>query len=151
MMAPKRVRVRGWLVFVVLILSLATVAGRLFYLQVLQYDRYATIAEQQSRGTLLTLPVRGKIFDRNMHPLAESIDTKSVVMMTAQFDPESQPLRHVSNVLDINLSIFDPDDWQQSRLTYLKRKLSPEELMRTRAGPDSAAETCQTRAFSFGG
>ncbi len=131
MMAPKSVRIRGWFVFSLLILLLGSIVSRLFYLQILQYGRYAEIARKQSQGTLFTLPVRGKVFDRHLHPLAESIDTKSVVMMTAQVDPNSQPLRRVSNMLDINLSRLTPENLHGSRLTYLKRKLTPDELTET--------------------
>ena len=128
MTTPKSVRIRSWFVFTLLMLLLGSVVARLFYLQILQHDRYVEIARKQSRGTLFTLPVRGKVFDRNLHPLAESIDTKSVVMMTAKIDPNSQSLRRVSNVLDINLSQLTPENLQGTRLTYLKRKLMPAEL-----------------------
>lgn len=132
MTSSRAVRLRGWCVFAGLMLVLGAVAGRLFYLQILQHDRYVEIARKQSQGTLFTLPVRGKVFDRNLHPLAESIDTKSVVMLTAQIDTTSQPLQQVSNVLDINLSDLTPENLQGTRLTYLKRKLSPDELTETR-------------------
>lgn len=129
MKAPKPVRIRGWLMFAGLTLLLGSVVVRLFYLQVLQHERYVAIAHEQSQGKLFTLPVRGKIFDRNLHPLAESIDTKSVVMMTSHVDPDSQSLRRVSNVLDINLSHLALENLQGTRLTYLKRKLTPDELI----------------------
>lgn len=132
MVAPKSVRIRGWLVCIMLLLLLGSVIFRLFYLQIIQYDRYVAIAREQSQGKLFTLPVRGKIFDRHLHPLAESIDTKSVVMMTTQVDPDSQSLRRVSDVLDINLTQLTPENLQGTRLTYLKRKLTPDELTDTR-------------------
>lgn len=129
MIAPKKIQRRGWVVFGVLILLLGAVVARLFYLQVVQHDDFVHFAHEQSQGKLLTLPVRGKIFDRAMNPLAESIDTKSVVMLASQFNPESQPLQQVSDILDINLAQIGTGG--NSRLTYLKRKLTPEQLTGT--------------------
>ena len=108
------------------------IISRLFYLQILEHPRYVKLAQDQSQGNLLTLPVRGRIFDRNMHPLAENLDTKSVVMKTARIDPQSESLQRVSYVLDINLEQLERQNLPSTPLTYLKRKLSPEELSRTR-------------------
>jgi cell division protein FtsI (penicillin-binding protein 3) len=127
-MLTKKTRIRMYLASVVVFLFLGVLVCRLFYLQVLHYDKYVKFAQAQSRGNLVTLPVRGKIFDRHMNPLAESIDTKSVVMTTSNFDPNSQSLQKVSNALDISLDKIDSASLPSSRLTYLKRKLNPDEL-----------------------
>jgi len=107
------------------------VMTRLFYLQIVGYEQYVSMAQEQSQGNLLTMPVRGTIFDRNMKVMAESIDTKSVVMMSSKFDPESDSLQRVSDALDISLDRIFSQQSEHARLTYLKRKLSPEELTRT--------------------
>jgi cell division protein FtsI (penicillin-binding protein 3) len=120
-----------WIVFSVLVLLLGATISRLFYLQVLHYEQYVKFAQEQSRGNLLTLPVRGKIFDRNMNPFAESIDTKSVVMTASKFDLDSQSLQEVSHILGINLPSVNAENIRGSHLTYLKRKLTPEELAST--------------------
>ena len=114
-----------------MIVLFLTVVGRLFYLQVLQNAHYVELAQKQSQGNILTLPVRGKIYDRNMNPLAESIDTKSVVMSASKFDPDAESLQRVSDRLDINLERIYSRQSEQTRLTYLKRKLTPEELGET--------------------
>lgn len=128
MVMTKKIRRRMWVVFSVLVLFLGVIVSRLFYLQVLQYDHYVKFAQEQSQGNLLTLPVRGKIFDRNMNPLAESIDTKSVVMAASKLDLNSQSLQEISHVLGINLPMIESENIPGSRLTYLKRKLTPEQL-----------------------
>ena len=131
MAVTKKIRGRICSVFMLLIVCFGIVVGRLCELQVMRYERYARLAAEQSKGNLLTLPVRGKILDRNLHPLAESIDTKSVVVNPAQVDPASQSLQHVSNALDIPLDPFQAP--ATNRLTYLKRQLTPEELTRVQA------------------
>ncbi|GAK55807.1 division-specific transpeptidase, penicillin-binding protein [Candidatus Vecturithrix granuli] len=133
MAATKKIRIRVYVVFLGVILLLGAVSVRLFHLQVLEHSRYIKLAWDQSQGNLLTLPVRGKIFDRNMNPLAESLDTKSVVMRTASFDPKSESLQRVSNVLDISLEKLETQLPTSTQFTYLKRKLSPEELATTQA------------------
>ncbi len=131
MAATRKIRRRVSVVFLLLVLCLGILVTRLFYLQILEYQTYADLAQKQSLGNLLTLPVRGKIFDRNMTALAESIDTKSVVMAASKFDPESQSLQRISDVLDISLDNVRSRSAAANRLTYLKRKLPPEELRRT--------------------
>ena len=131
MAATRKIRNRICVVFAFLVILLAGVITRLFYLQVLDYERYVQLAQEQSRGNLLTLPVRGKIFVRNLNTLAESIDTKSVVMTASKFDPESESLKRVSDVLDISLEHIHSQQGGSTHLTYLKRKLGPEELSST--------------------
>lgn len=128
MSASRNIRRRGWVVFMALIVFLGTIVGRLVYLQIMQYDHYVQLAYEQSQGRLLTLPVRGKIFDRNLQPLAESIDTKSVAMTPSKFDPQSLPVQQVSNLLNISLNSMPPVANPGTRFTYLKRKLTPDEL-----------------------
>lgn len=120
------------MVFLIMFMMFGAISARLFYLQILEHPRYVKLARDQSQGNLLTLPVRGRILDRNGHTLAENLDTKSVVMKAGRFDPESEPLQRVSNVLDISLEQLERRNLSTTHLTYLKRKLSPEELSRTK-------------------
>ena len=65
--------------FVVLVLALAAVAVRLVMLQGLRAERYRTLASNQ-RVTEAVLPaLRGSIYDRNMSPLALSVERSTVV------------------------------------------------------------------------
>ncbi len=132
MAATRKIRRRVWVVFLLLLTLFVIVIARLFYLQIIKYDKYRNLSQKQSLGNLLTLPVRGKIFDRNLNTLAESIDTKSVVMTASKFDPGSHSLQRISDALDIPLDRVNPEHANSSRLTYLKRKLSPEQLLRIR-------------------
>lgn len=128
MAATKKIRWRIYVIFTFIVLLLASVIARLFYLQVLYYEHYDQLAHKQSQGNLLTLPVRGRIFDRHLNTLAESIDTKSVVMTASKFDPQSESLQRVSDELDISLEHVNSQQAESTRLTYLKRQLGPEEL-----------------------
>ena len=68
------------------------------------------------------------MYDRNLFTLAESIDTKSVVMRSSQAAANSAPLQRVSALLDIPSNRLASTSDESSRLTYLKRKLTPEQL-----------------------
>lgn len=128
MAVTKKLRRRILVTFVGLLLMQVGLIARLTQLQILEHAKYLNFAQEQSKGNLLTLPVRGKIFDRNLFTLAESIDTKSVVMRTSQATANSAPLQRVSTLLDIPSNKLNAASDESSRLTYLKRKLTPEEL-----------------------
>ncbi|MGN1063227.1 MAG: penicillin-binding protein 2 [Alphaproteobacteria bacterium] len=68
-------------VFFVLICILA---GRLFYLQVLQGDKYKLLAEKNRLSVRLTLAPRGTIYDRNGVKLAENKKTFQAVLIKEQ-------------------------------------------------------------------
>jgi penicillin-binding protein 2 len=53
-------------------LLLTTLAGRLYYLQVIEADRYATLADENRINLRLLPPPRGRIIDRFGMPLAEN-------------------------------------------------------------------------------
>lgn len=76
----KRVLALGFIFF---LLSLI-LAARLFYLQVLQGDKYKLMAEKNRLSVRLTLPSRGYIYDRNGVKLAENKKTFQAVLIKEQ-------------------------------------------------------------------
>ncbi len=65
-------RVRAIVVGAIALLLLLVVAGRLIYLQIVNYSHFATLAEGNSLRAEPVTPPRGLIFDRNGVPLAEN-------------------------------------------------------------------------------
>ncbi len=55
--------------------------GRLFYLQVLQGEKYLLLAEKNRLSVRLTMPSRGNIYDRNGIQLAKNTKTFQAVMI----------------------------------------------------------------------
>ena len=51
--------------------ALALLAGRLYYLQVTQSERYLTLSDENRISLRLVAPRRGRILDRLGRPLAE--------------------------------------------------------------------------------
>jgi len=62
----------------------ATLAGRMYYLQVVQADRYATLSNENRITLRLVAPSRGRILDRFGAPLADNRPTYRVVIVPEQ-------------------------------------------------------------------
>ncbi len=58
-----------------LLAAIALLSIRLFYLQVIEHDRYVAQAEDSHQGYRKVYAPRGAILDRNGYPLAMSVDT----------------------------------------------------------------------------
>ncbi|HEX7968855.1 MAG TPA: penicillin-binding protein 2, partial [Stellaceae bacterium] len=63
---------------------LATLAGRMYYLQVMQADRYAMLADENRINIRLVAPPRGRILDRFGAILADNRPTYRVVLVAEQ-------------------------------------------------------------------
>lgn len=61
-----------------LLIATSGIAARLFYLQIIDHDRYVAQAQEEHAGYRQVYAPRGAILDRNGHPLAASIDTFDV-------------------------------------------------------------------------
>ena len=103
------------LIFV--LLGLLTIAGRLFYLQVLDYQHFETQAEN-NRVTIKPLPPqRGLIYDRNGVVLAQNIPSFSL-----ELTPENVPdLNDTLNRLKPIFSLSD-EDIDEINKTIRKRR-----------------------------
>jgi len=65
-------------------LLLTALAGRLYYLQVLESERYLTLAEDNRINLRLLPPPRGRILDRHGRPLAHNRQDYRVVVVAEQ-------------------------------------------------------------------
>ena len=63
---------------------MASVFGRLAYLQLARHTDYMARAMRQQRRTLDITPKRGSIYDRNMHPLAMSVPVQSAFAIPSE-------------------------------------------------------------------
>ncbi len=76
--------VRGIVASVIIAVLLLTVAGRLFYLQVLQYKYYANLSQGNRIRTEPIPPSRGLILDRHGVVLAENMPSFNVELVREQ-------------------------------------------------------------------
>jgi penicillin-binding protein 2 len=73
--------VRVMLAFLLVLLLVAVLVARLYFLQVVQYDRYAAMSEDNRVHLQPVAPTRGLIYDRNGVLLAENRPSYSVTVL----------------------------------------------------------------------
>jgi penicillin-binding protein 2 len=81
---------------------LATLAGRMYYLQVVQADRYAMLADENRISIRLVAPPRGRILDRFGAVLADNRPTYRVVLVAEQAGDIQSTLRAVGTLIPVS-------------------------------------------------
>lgn len=116
-----------------LILIALVIWGRLFYLQVLQGERYLLLAERNRLSVRLTHPSRGKIYDRNGVKLAENKKVFQAVLIKEQAPDVQETLRRFMRLVPLDESEQEriQKELQQKRPfmpVQIKENLSFEEM-----------------------
>ncbi len=78
----------------------AGLGARMYYLQVLQSDRYRTLAEENRINLRLLAPPRGQIKDRFGAPMAINVQNYRVVIIREQVDDVAATLDRLESLLD---------------------------------------------------
>jgi len=68
------------------------VIGRIFYLQIIQYETYSSLGEENSIRQEYVSPARGLIYDRNGILIVDNEPIFSITVTPANFDKEKIPL-----------------------------------------------------------
>ena len=76
--------------------------GRLYYLQVVESDRYKTLADENRINLRLLAPPRGYIVDRNGEPLAVNDKSYRVVIVGEKAADVSETLVKLSSILPLD-------------------------------------------------
>ena len=80
------------------------VLGRVFYLQIIQYETYASLGEENSIRQEYVNPARGLIYDRNGTLLVDNEPIFSITVTPSTFDREKIPL--IATLLDVPDSLI---------------------------------------------
>lgn len=83
------------------LLLLSALAGRMYYLQVLEADRYRTLADENRINLRLLPPPRGRIVDRFGVPLADNQQNYRVVLISEQTPALESTLDALGAIIDI--------------------------------------------------
>ncbi len=84
-----------------------TLAARMYYLQVVEADRYALLAEENRINLRLLPPPRGRILDRFGLPLATNDQNYRVVVVAEQTDDLEGTLQALGRLLPIDVLNHD--------------------------------------------
>ena len=90
-----------WLVGFFMLVSFILL-GRLFYLQILQGERFMSLAEKNRTAVRLTMPERGKIYDRNGVLLAGNKKVFQAVLIKEQATDYKVTLKRFKKLIDMD-------------------------------------------------
>lgn len=114
------------------ILWMAATAGRLAYLQLIEYGDYLGRAEKQQERIVNISPRRGVIYDRNLHELAMSVMVDSCFAVPSEVADHDMAARLLSRVLDVSTDeVFNKLEGS-SNFAWIERKITPEQADRVR-------------------
>lgn len=84
----------------IIVLGLLVIIGRMFQLQILEYDEYTPLSRQNSIRMDIVNPARGLILDRHGEILVENQPIYSITITPSKFDRENIAL--LSDILQID-------------------------------------------------
>jgi penicillin-binding protein 2 len=93
----RRAYLAGFFVFVLVCI----LAGRMMFLQITQYDLYASKSENNRVQLKTVEPIRGLIFDRNGVLLAENLPSHSLTIVPERVDNMEQTLGLIRSLIGI--------------------------------------------------
>lgn len=111
--------------------------ARLVWIQVINHDELARLAQQQQRRTKELPALRGAILDRTGQPLAKSMPAESVCVNPQKISDPGMAADLLSRILDLDrAALFDKlqaASLRGSGFLWIKRKVAAEEAERLRS------------------
>lgn len=84
------------------VVAMSALAARMYYLQVIEGEKYTTLAEENRISLRLLAPPRGRIVDRFGRPMAINKQNYRVMLIPENTPDISDALRTLSNIIDIS-------------------------------------------------
>ena len=107
-------------------LWIAAIAGRLYHLQVVQYDHYAAKAERQQQRVIKLDPPRGTIYDARGRELAVSVQVDSAYAVPSEVrDPRATAAALARIVDGLDRKKLERDLVRDREFIWVARKLDP--------------------------
>ncbi len=125
-MEQRNPRLRWLVVWVLAVVWIAVVIGRLSYLQLFSYSEYLAKAQRQQQRIFEISPMRGPIYDRKGRELAVSLPMDSVFGDPAEITDIETVSRLLSRVLAVPADDLAEKIREAKTPVRLARKLSPE-------------------------
>ena len=131
---PLAVKLPAWrarVLFGVLLIWFAALAGRALYLQGLNNDFLREKGESRYSRVIELHPTRGRIVDRHNEPLAISTPVESVAASPADIDITPEQVKRLARLLETDPREIGKKLADTNRgFVYLKRQLPPEQAAR---------------------
>lgn len=89
---PQKIQVSVRILQGIIVLGLIVTMGRVFQLQILDYEEYAPLSRQNSIRMDIVNPARGLIYDRNGSIIVENQPIYSITITPAKFKMDNIPL-----------------------------------------------------------
>jgi len=115
-------------------LALSALAGRLYYLTIVNGERYRLRADKNRISTRLVVPERGEILDRNGVKLAVNMPDFTVYLIPEQAGDVNKTLNKLTHILKLN----------QRKISQVKRQIKRQRKFL----PVSVAQGMDWRTFS---
>ncbi|HTA52428.1 MAG TPA: penicillin-binding transpeptidase domain-containing protein [Candidatus Acidoferrum sp.] len=129
-MEQRNPRLRWLVVWVLAVVWIAVVIGRLSYLQLFSYSEYLAKAQRQQQRIFEISPMRGPIYDRKGRELAVSLPMESVFGDPAEIADIETVSQLLSRVLGVSADDLSEKLREARTPVRLARKLSPEIVQR---------------------
>jgi cell division protein FtsI (penicillin-binding protein 3) len=129
-MEQRTPRLRWLVVWVVAVVWMAAVLGRLSYLQLICYGEYFAKAQRQQQRIFEISPKRGSIYDRKGRELAVSLPMDSCFADPLEITDAAMIARLLSPVLDMSPDDIETKIREAHTPVRLAKKLSPETVER---------------------
>lgn len=100
-MFKNKINTRVRLVFLIVSFVFVVVILKVFYIEVIQYDKLSKLADSLWSRNLPITADRGNIFDRNGKVIATNITTTSLVFIPNQITDKEAVARDISEILDV--------------------------------------------------
>jgi cell division protein FtsI (penicillin-binding protein 3) len=129
-MEQRNPRLRWLVVWVLAVVWMAAVVGRLTYLQLFSYSEYLAKAQRQQERIFEISPKRGTIYDRKGRELAVSLPMDSAFGDPAEITDVEMVGRLLSRVLNVPAEDLETKIREAHTPVRLARKLSPDVVQR---------------------
>jgi len=129
-MEQRNPRLRWLIVWVVAVVWMAAVLGRLAYVQLFCYSEYLAKAQRQQERIFEISPKRGTIYDRKGRELAVSLPMDSLFGDPAEITDVDMVGRLLSRVLNVPADDIETKIREAHSPVRLARKLSPDVVQR---------------------
>ena len=137
----------------------SALAGRMYYLQIVESDRYATLAEDNRINLRLIPPPRGRILDRYGNPLAVNEQDYRVVLVREQAGDVRRTLDALARIVELSEQDYERILREVARKrafvpVTVNDNLSWEQVSRIEVNapdlPGVNIEVGQTRHYAYG-